>query len=83
MAKNYYKNDFEKDKLVSSTVTKTSDKFYCTDSIKNYRIKTTMGGRPFGSPHLSHNQTAASNFYRPLTTQKEHDFGEQSAETTM
>ena len=61
MAKNYYQNDFQRDKL------STSSGFYQPKKdvhlqIKNYRIKTTMGQRQFSSPINQMNKTCFSNF---------------------
>jgi hypothetical protein len=64
MHKNYYKKEFNRDKLNATHAFQTNQQFYSTDHIKDYRIKTSMDKRPFASPMA---QTAYSQFYRPMT----------------
>lgn len=41
MVKNYYKSEFENNKImIQPKLTQTAAKFYKTDHIKHYRIKT-------------------------------------------
>lgn len=62
LVKNYYKPEFDKDKL-TTIASKTQNNFYSTDFIKNYRIKTSIGLRPIDHQQ-SLSKTTYSNFYR-------------------
>jgi hypothetical protein len=64
IAKNYYKCDFQKDKITASSNSSSlsKDLVGTIDEIKNYRIKTTMGTRPFDSSSKSMNKTLYSSF---------------------
>jgi hypothetical protein len=63
MANNYYRNDFERDKLSTSSgfFKPHKDLLFATDEVKCYRIKTTTGSRPFGASSLSKTSFATSN----------------------
>lgn len=47
MAKNYFKKEFCRDKLTISQIKELREKFPSSDQLKSYRIKTSMGARPF------------------------------------
>jgi hypothetical protein len=51
LAKNYYRKEFERDKLATASgfFQPRKDHFLSTDEVKCYRIKTTTGARPFGA----------------------------------
>jgi hypothetical protein len=71
MAKDYYRKEFERDKLATSSgfFQPRKDHFLNTDEVKSYRIKTTAGARPFGAS-TSLNKTSFPS-YNSCFTDKE------------
>lgn len=71
MAKEYYKNEFSRDKIKLSGSKSIKDRLNESqiikrkniETIKDYRIKTSLGFRPFMRNSNVMAKTAGSNFY--------------------
>jgi hypothetical protein len=62
MTKDYYRGEFKRERLSKTTVGFNKEKFYQTDQIKDYRIKTISGKRPFGVNNFNQSTFGVNNF---------------------
>ena len=68
--KNFYRKEFQRDKQLTNlrkSVKNTKEIPSLDNHIKNYRIKTSLGLRPFekDKPNATFSQTSYSKFHRP------------------
>lgn len=64
--KNFYRKEFSRDKQQKPLLKHTKEKNSNDEHVKSYRIKTSLGLRPFEktTPNSSFSQTAYTQFYK-------------------